>query len=114
MNDLMRLQLLGGRVPRRTAASLMATVVTVVGLVWGNSRSIPDVRSHMHSGAVWLNSREMGYVTLVDGPSARVAANVAVARPWDKLRIAQQGPHGLATNLDNGTLTRVDGATLQT
>ncbi len=70
-----------------------------------------DVR--MGSGAVWLASSRVGQITLLDGSSGEVAAQVQVAPAGDVLEVAQQGADAYAVDQTAGTVHRVDGATLE-
>jgi hypothetical protein len=70
---------------------------------------VQDVR--LLSGAAWLTSSTVGQVTLLDGSSAEVAAQVQVAPAGTNLDVAQQGATAFAINQSAGTVRRVDGAT---
>jgi hypothetical protein len=53
----------------------------------------------------------VGQLTLLDGSSAEVAAQVEVAPPGTRLAAVQQGTTAYAVNVDTGSVRRVDGAT---
>jgi hypothetical protein len=65
----------------------------------------------LSAGSAWLASSHVGQLTLLDGSSAEVAAQVQVGSPGDGLDAVQQGPTAYAVNRNTGTLRRVDGAT---
>jgi hypothetical protein len=77
----------------------------------GEGEPVNDVR--LLSGAAWLSSSKVGQVTLLDGSSAEVAAQVQVASPGTALEVAQQGTTAYAIDQSAGTLRRVDGATFE-
>jgi Divergent InlB B-repeat domain/PKD domain len=86
--------------------------VAVVGtLVLFGSQGYPATRPHLLSGAAWLASSQAGQLTLLDGSSAEVAAQVQVAPPGTGLAVVQQGAAAYAVNTDAGSVRRVDGAT---
>ncbi|WP_132123659.1 InlB B-repeat-containing protein [Actinocrispum wychmicini] len=89
------------------AAVLVAGGVAVIGLTQGN-----DVRSaRLLSGSAWLASAKVGQITLLDGASAEVSAQVKVAGPGDALTVVQQGSTAYTVDQSTGTIRRVDGAT---
>src|SRR6266511_3566374 len=63
------------------------------------------------SGAAWLVSTQVGQVTLLDGSTAEVAAQVPVAPPGTRLDVVQQGANAYAVNRTAGSVRRVDGGT---
>jgi PKD domain-containing protein/List-Bact-rpt repeat protein len=71
----------------------------------------PATRPHLHSGTAWLVSTKVGQLTLLDGSSAELAAQVTVADPGTALDVVQQGPNAYAVNDVTGSIRRVDGAT---
>lgn len=81
--------------------------VVVVGLNQGNDTQ--DVR--LLSGEAWFASAKVGQVTLLDGASAEVAAQVKVASAGDMLSVVQQGATAYTVDQSDGTIRRVDGAT---
>src|SRR5947209_11629274 len=93
------------------------TVVSVAALalagvvIAGARDGYPAQRPHQLSGAAWLASSQVGQLTLLDGTTADVAAQVRVARSGEILDVVQQGATGYAVNRSTGTVRRVDGAT---
>jgi hypothetical protein len=68
----------------------------------------------LHSGSVWLASIQVGQLTLLDGSSAEVSAQVRVAPQGDHLDVVQDGPTAFAVNNTAGSIRRIDGATFET
>jgi Divergent InlB B-repeat domain/PKD domain len=97
--------------PARAYAGLTAVAAVFVGgmLLAGTGEPVEDVR--LLSGAAWLSSSSVGQVTLLDGSSAEIAAQVQVAPAGTSLDVAQQGSTAYAINQSAGTLRRVDGGT---
>jgi List-Bact-rpt repeat protein/PKD domain-containing protein len=92
-------------------AAVLAAVL-VGGVVLGgvdNGDPVQDVR--LLSGAAWLPSARVGQVTLLDGSSAEVSAQVQVAPAGNVLDVVQQGATAYAIDQTAGTVRRVDGAT---
>jgi hypothetical protein len=82
------------RLRARGVGNVVALVVAVcvAGLVvLGADQDYSASRVQLHAGTAWLASYQTGQVTLVDGASAEVAAQVQVAAPASPLRVAQQG-----------------------
>ncbi|TDQ00756.1 PKD domain-containing protein [Labedaea rhizosphaerae] len=96
-----------GAAAMASAGALAAAVV--VGAGHGN----PAREVTLLSGAAWLASAQVGQVTLLDGSSAEVAAQVKVADPGASVDVVQQGSTAYAVNHTAGTITRVDGATFE-
>ncbi|SMD25021.1 PKD domain-containing protein [Kibdelosporangium aridum] len=95
-------------------AAAVAAVTCLAGVVvlgMDKAHHAPQVR--LHGGAAWLASSKVGQLTLLDGASAEVAARVPVAPPGVPIRASQVGSTGYAHNLVDGSVVRVDGATLQ-
>jgi hypothetical protein len=90
------------------AALLLAGIVVV-----GSSQGTPAQDVRLLSGAAWLTSSKVGQVTLLDGSSAEVAAQVQVAPAGDTLAVAQQGSTAYAVDQSVGTVRRVDGGTFE-
>ena len=87
-------------------------VLALAGVVIAGARDgYPAQRPHQLSGAAWLASSQVGQLTLLDGTTADVAAQVRVARSGEILDVVQQGATGYAVNRSTGTVRRVDGAT---
>src|SRR6266542_4545009 len=74
-------------------------------------RGYPANRLRLLSGAAWLVSTQVGQVTLLDGSTAEVAAQVPVAPPGTRLDVVQQGANAYAVNRTAGSVRRVDGGT---
>ncbi len=89
------------------AGALVAGIVLA-----GRGEPVHDVR--LMSGAAWLPSSKVGQVTLLDGNTAEVAAQVQVASAGTSLDVAQQGSTAYAIDQSAGTVRRVDGATFDT
>jgi len=70
-------------------------------------------RPRLGSGAAWLASPRVGQLTLLDGSSAEVAAQVLVAAKDERLDVVQSGATAYAVNRTTGTVRRVDGATFE-
>ncbi|WP_084431820.1 hypothetical protein [Kibdelosporangium aridum] len=92
-------------------AVAVASLAGVVMLGMDQAHQAPWVR--LHGGAAWLASSQTGQLTLLDGASAEVAARVPVAPPGAPLRSGQFGSTGYTLNQRDGSVVRVDGATLQ-
>src|SRR5436305_11045233 len=98
------------RVRAAVGAGLVAALVGTA-LVAGAKGGFPATRPRLLSGAAWLASVQVGQLTLLDGSSAEVAAQVSVAAPGERLDVVQQAATGYAVNRSTGTIRRVDGAT---
>ncbi|MEV4314894.1 hypothetical protein [Actinocrispum sp. NPDC049592] len=77
----------------------------LVGLDQGND--VDTVR--LLSGSAWFASAKVGQITLLDGASAEVSAQVRVAEPGDALSVVQQGATAYTVDQTTGTVRRVDG-----
>jgi uncharacterized repeat protein (TIGR02543 family) len=98
----------------RGAVTGLAVVVLGGGLALAGIRNgYPAERPRLLSGAAWLASSQVGQLTLLDGSSVEVAAQVSVATPGDQLDVVQQASTGYAVDDRDGTIRRVDGATFQ-
>src|SRR5690242_12195221 len=73
----------------------------------------PETHGRMLSGGAWLASNRAGQLTLVDGASAEVAAQVQVTTPGSGLEVVQDGYSAFSIDHSTGSMRRVDGATLQ-
>lgn len=85
----------------------LAGAIAVIGA--GHGYPVQDVR--LLSGSAWLASSQAGQVTLLDGASAEVAAQVQAAPAGHALDVVQQGSTAYAIDRTAGTLRRIDGAT---
>ncbi|GLI01045.1 right-handed parallel beta-helix repeat-containing protein [Phytohabitans aurantiacus] len=92
-----------------TAVPLLAALVLV-----GLRHTLPPTKPRVLSGTVWLASRAIGKLTLVDGAAAQVAADVTVAAPGTEFTALQQGRFGYAIDNKSGRAAVVDSATLDT
>jgi hypothetical protein len=91
------------------AGVLAVGVVVVVGA--GHGASTQSVR--LLSGTAWLASRTVGQLTLLDGSTAEVAAQVQVAPAGNVVDAVQDGHTGYGVDRTAGTIRRVDGATFE-
>ncbi|SMD22752.1 PKD domain-containing protein [Kibdelosporangium aridum] len=97
----------------RAWAAAGVAVMSLAGVVVGGmDRAHEAPRVRLHGGSAWLASSKAGQLTLLDGASAEVAARVDVAAPGTPIHASQLGPTGYALNKSDGTVVRVDGATL--
>ncbi|WP_380152690.1 PKD domain-containing protein, partial [Kibdelosporangium philippinense] len=99
---------------KRAWALTLSVVTCVAGVVVAGAdkaNHAPSVR--LHGGAAWLASNKVGQMTLLDGASAEVAAKVPVAAAGTPLFAAQLGSTAYALNRWDGSIVRVDGATLE-
>src|SRR6266545_1129116 len=89
--------------------------VAVVGalLAAGIGKGYPAERANLLSGAAWLPSAQVGQLTLLDGASVEVAAQVRVAPSGTGLDVVQQGATAYALDRAAGAIRRVDGATFE-
>jgi hypothetical protein len=88
--------------------------VVVIGLTVAGARTgYPVTQPRLLSGAAWLASGQVGQLTLLDGASAEVAAQVRVAAPGDRLEVVQQGPTAYAVDRTAGSIRRVNGTTFE-
>jgi hypothetical protein len=103
------------RLELRAAATGLLIVVVVGGLVAvGIHGGYSATRSRMLSGSVWLASAQPGQLTLLDGASAEVAAQVQVGPKGNRLDVVQQGSTAYAVDSTAATIRRIDGATFET
>jgi hypothetical protein len=101
---------------RRVRALLAGTATAaVVGafLVAGVQGGYPASRPQLLSGSAWLASAAVGQLTLLDGSTAEIAAQVQIASRGDRVDVVQQAATAYAVNRTTGTLRRVDGATFE-
>jgi PKD domain/Divergent InlB B-repeat domain len=102
-----------GHVLRKTATAAVTVAVVAALVLLGARGGYSAERPHLLSGAAWLTSSQLGQITLLDGASAEVAAQVRVGSPGDRLDVVQQGSTAYAVNRTTGTIRRIDGATFQ-
>src|SRR5256885_8563296 len=91
------------------AAVLLVGGVVVAGLNDGH----PAQHVQLLSGAAWLPSSRVGQVTLLDGSSVEVAAQIQAAPAGNALDVVQQGSTAYVIDQTAGTIRRVDGATYE-
>src|SRR6266540_3287414 len=98
----------------RVSAGVGVAVLAGALVVTAGMKGYPADRPRLLSGAAWLASSQVGQVTLLDGSSAEVAAQVSVAAKGERLGlVAFAGPHGLyALDTRRGVLTATDPITL--
>ncbi|MCE7005770.1 PKD domain-containing protein [Kibdelosporangium philippinense] len=88
----------------------VVAALAVTGVVlFGEGSPAQDTR--LLSGAAWLASGKVGQVTLLDGMTAEVSAQVQVAPSGNSLAVVQQGTTAYAVDRSAGTIRRIDGAT---
>jgi hypothetical protein len=106
-------RLLAGR--RLPAALGVAVIAAGFGAlaVFGVGRGYPTTHPRLQAGSAWLASAAVGQLTLLDGSSAEVAAQVQVASPGDRIDAVQQAATAYAVNRSAGSIRRVDGATFE-
>lgn len=97
------------RVVLAAAALSIIAGITAVGM----DRGYPAQQVRLLSGAAWLPSSQVGQVTLLDGSSAEVAAQLKVAPAGNTLDVVQNGSTAYAVDRTAGTVRRVDGATFE-
>ncbi len=98
----------------RPALAGSGVLAVVAGLlVAGMNGGYPATRPRLSSGAAWLASTQVGQVTLLDGSSGEVAAQVPVASRGDRIEVTQQGGTAYVVNHGTGAVRRVDGATFE-
>src|SRR5205823_2204042 len=93
-----------------TAGTTVLVALGAVGVA-GARGGYPTDRPHLLSGSAWLASSQVGQLTLLDGSSAEVAAQVPVAKPGDSIDAVQQGSTAYVVNRTAGSVRRVDGST---
>jgi hypothetical protein len=92
-----------------TVGVLAAAGIVVAGVDHGASTQ----SMRLLSGSAWLASPTVGQLTLLDGSSGEVAAQVQVAPAGDVVDAVQQGHTGYGVDRTDGTIRRVDGATFE-
>ncbi len=96
---------------RRVLAGVTVLGAVTAVLLAGIQGGYPATRPQLLSGAAWLVSAQVGQVTLLDGSSAEIAAQVQVAARGERLDVVQQAATAYTVNRSTGTIRRVDGAT---
>ncbi|GGM40229.1 hypothetical protein GCM10012275_09020 [Longimycelium tulufanense] len=110
---LRMLRRLAPRWTRITAGTSAVTTLLAAIIVIGADHGYRAPQIRLHAGIAWLASNKVGQLTLLDGASAEVMARVPVAAPNSSLHAMQQGTTGYALNRSDGSVVRVDGATLE-
>src|SRR5262245_30311179 len=96
----------------RSVVSGVAVLATAGAIGFFGARGgYSATHPRLTAGSAWLASSRVGQLTLLDGSSAEVAAQVQVASGGDGLDAVQHGSTAYAVNRSAGTLRRVDGAT---
>lgn len=101
----------GKRAVRTSSYGLGAAGAVGLAVFLGAGHGYPVQNVHLLPGSAWLASSAAGQVTLLDGASAEVAAQVQAAPAGHVLNVVQQGSTAYAIDETAGTLRRVDGAT---
>lgn len=91
------------------ATAGLAVLTLVIGVGWNNGYPVEKVR--LLSGAAWLPSSHTGQLTLLDGSSAEIAAQIQVAPPGHRLSVIQRATTAYAINHTEGSLRRINGGT---
>jgi hypothetical protein len=104
-----------GRRPLVRVALVVSAAVAVVStiVIAGTAQGNPVQHVRVLSGAAWLASPQVGQVTLLDGASAEVAAQLQVAPNRNNLDVVQEGANAYAVDSSAGTIRRIDGATFE-
>src|SRR6266542_6340498 len=98
----------------RSLAAAAGVLVVAGGLAAaGTADGYPASRPKLLSGAAWLASSQVGQLTLLDGSSVEVAAQVQVAPKGNRLDVVQQAATAYAVDRTAGSWRRVDGATIE-
>lgn len=102
------------RAPARRRIAIGGAALAVLLLLGsmvllGQPQSSPRIL--LTSGSVWVDSPQLGYVTLIDGPSEQVVATVVAGAKGSGRRVAQLGTSAVLTSDSPGELALIDGAT---
>ena len=101
----------GRRAVRTSSYGLGAVGAVGLAVFLGAGHGYPVQNVHLLPGSAWLASSAAGQMTLLDGSSAEVAAQVQAAPAGHVLDVVQLGSTAYAIDETAGTLRRVDGAT---
>src|SRR6266508_4614291 len=83
----------------RSVVAGVGVVVLAVGVVLAAAvGGYPASRPRLLSGAAWLASAQVGQLTLLDGSSVEVAAQVQVAPKGNRLDVVQQAATAYAVD----------------
>jgi hypothetical protein len=99
----------GARVLAAGTSGVLVVGVTVLGL----NNMHPSGELRLRSGAAWLTSNAVGQLTLLNGATADVSAQVPVGHPGGSLASAQRGTTGYAVDLYDGSVSVIDGGTFR-
>ncbi|WP_432830952.1 right-handed parallel beta-helix repeat-containing protein [Dactylosporangium sp. CA-092794] len=99
---------------RRALALCAGTMLAAGFIAVGANHAAPPAHPRFTSGSIWLTSRGVGQLTLVDGVSAKVAANVRVGAANSRFVATQADAAGYVFDADNGAVVGVSAATLST
>src|SRR5688572_29341276 len=98
---------------RLVVAGVVAAIVA--GAVGAAARGdgYPDARVDLSDGGAWLASTQQGLVTLINGAAEQVVGSVLApgAASGDALSVVQSQASAFIVNGNQGTVSRVDGAT---
>ncbi|RSM58618.1 PKD domain-containing protein [Kibdelosporangium aridum] len=98
---------------RSSAWVVSAALLVGAAVVFGADDGIPAQDVRLLSGSAWLSSAKVGQVTLLDGSTAEVAAQLQVAPPGNVVDVVQAGSTAYAVDKTAGTIRRIDGATFE-
>ncbi|MBP2329909.1 hypothetical protein JOF56_010294 [Kibdelosporangium banguiense] len=96
----------------RTGLVALSCAVVVGGAaVFGSDSGHPATDIRLLSGMAWLASDRVGQLSLLDGSSAELAAQIQVAPAGNTLQSVQSGSDAYVVDKTAGTIRRIDGAT---
>lgn len=98
---------------RSSAWVVSAALLVGAAVVFGADDGVPAQDVRLLSGSAWLSSAKVGQVTLLDGSTAEVAAQLQVAPPGNVVDVVQAGSTAYAVDKTAGTIRRIDGATFE-
>jgi hypothetical protein len=96
---------------RACAAAVVSLLVVAAIAVFGSDGGNEPQNVKLLSGMAWLSSSNVGQVTLLDGSTAEVAAQLPIAPAGSTIEVVQSGSTAYAVDRTAGTVQRVDGAT---
>lgn len=94
----------------RAGFALVTCGGVIAGVAFGARQGYPGDHTDLAIGSAWLASDATGQLTLVNGSTATVSAQVTVGPISTRLGVAQLGAAGYAA-LPTGEVARVDAAT---
>jgi hypothetical protein len=95
----------------RLAILSVVTLGVASAVMFGSGQPAQSVR--LLSGSAWLPSAKVGQLTLLDGSSAEVVAQLQVSTRGSELDVVQHGSTAYAIDRTAGTIRRIDGATYE-